>query len=318
MIEPIILHYVAAAIAIGLGSIGGGIGHGIAGFAALDAMQRQPAANNPIFRAMFIALALIESGIIIAFIIALLLCFSSGDISLGAALTEIGISLLIGVAATVVSIASSFTATAAVHAISRHPMFAQKIHTMMLLTQSIIEAPIIFAFIVCLLMRSAMTATMTIAQGWQLFAGGLATMLGCIGPSIGLGFFTYAACTAIGYNTKAYNKIFPFSLLAEAIIETPMIFSLVMSFLIIYHPSDPHSVSSAYIYLASAFSIGISAIGSAAGIGFAAAKSVRALGVNPDVTYNILFKNTLLIATFIESSVIYGLVISLLLLFRVM
>ncbi len=316
MIDPIVLHYTAAALAIALGAIGGGIGHGYAGFAALKSMQRQPAANSNIFSSMFIGLAIIESGIIIAFIIALMIFFGTSTLSLGASIAELGMAILIGIAATAVSIASSFTVKAAAESIARQPLFAPKITTMMLLTLSIIEAPVIFAFIVALLMRNTITATTTLAHGLQACAAGMATALGSIGPSIGLGIFTHATCVAIGLNTKSYDKIFSFALLYEALIETPMIFSLVISIMMLHLPIPPESLHAAYILFAAAFSIGISTIGTSTGVGYVASRSALHIGLNPDTAYAPLFRATLLISSFIESSIIYGMVIALILIHK--
>lgn len=61
---------IAAAIAIGVAAAGGAIGQGKAAAAALDGIARNPAAQGKIFVPMIIALALIESLVIYALIIA--------------------------------------------------------------------------------------------------------------------------------------------------------------------------------------------------------------------------------------------------------
>ena len=60
----------AAGIAIGLAAFGGGMGQGRASAAALDGIARNPAAQGKIFVPMIVALALIESLVIYALIIA--------------------------------------------------------------------------------------------------------------------------------------------------------------------------------------------------------------------------------------------------------
>lgn len=316
MINPAFFHHSAAALAIGLGSIGGGIGQGFAGFAGLQAMQRQPAANSSIFRSIVIGLALIESGIIIAFITALILMFSPAPLDIGAGIAELGIALLIGITATAVSSASAFTVQASANSIARQPLFADKINTMMLLSLSLLEAPIIFSFIVALLVRNTMTNTMSIAHGVQSLAACLATLLGGIGPSIGLGIFAQSACSAIGLNTKSYKKIFPFAIFNEAVIETPLIFSIIISIMILYHPIAAENIASSYIFVAAAIAVGTSAIGTSSGIGYATSRSALQIGLNPDAVYNAIFKASLLISAFIESSVIYGTVVAFLLIGR--
>lgn len=60
----------AAGLAIGLAAIGGALGQSKAASAALDGIARNPAAQGKIFTPMIIALALIESLVIYALIVA--------------------------------------------------------------------------------------------------------------------------------------------------------------------------------------------------------------------------------------------------------
>jgi F-type H+-transporting ATPase subunit c len=62
-----------AGLAIGVAAIGGGLGQGKAVAAALEGIARNPAAQGKIFTPMIIGLALIESLVIYAFVIAFFL-----------------------------------------------------------------------------------------------------------------------------------------------------------------------------------------------------------------------------------------------------
>lgn len=68
----------AAAIAIGLGTIGTGIGQGIAIGQAMEAMGRNPEASGTIRTSLLIGLAFIESLCIYSLLIALFLYFKVG------------------------------------------------------------------------------------------------------------------------------------------------------------------------------------------------------------------------------------------------
>ena len=61
-----------AALAIGLAAFGGALGQGKTAVAALEGIARNPAARDKIFIPMIIGLALIESLVLYAFIIALI------------------------------------------------------------------------------------------------------------------------------------------------------------------------------------------------------------------------------------------------------
>jgi F-type H+-transporting ATPase subunit c len=66
-----------AALAVGLGAIGPGLGEGFAVAAALDAIARQPEAAATLSRTLFVGLAMIETMAIYCLVIALLLLFAN-------------------------------------------------------------------------------------------------------------------------------------------------------------------------------------------------------------------------------------------------
>lgn len=66
-----------AAIAVGLGAIGPGLGEGRALGQALEAIGRQPDAADTITRTLFVGMALVESTAIYALVIALILLFAN-------------------------------------------------------------------------------------------------------------------------------------------------------------------------------------------------------------------------------------------------
>ena len=69
------MKYLAAAIAIGLGAVGPGVGIGVLGAAAMNAIGRNPEARGPILTNMILAIAFAEAIAIYALIVAFLLLF---------------------------------------------------------------------------------------------------------------------------------------------------------------------------------------------------------------------------------------------------
>ena len=65
--------YVGAGIAMGLAVLGGGLGQGRASASALEGIARNPSAQSKIQTPMLIALALIESLVLFALLVAYLL-----------------------------------------------------------------------------------------------------------------------------------------------------------------------------------------------------------------------------------------------------
>ena len=66
---------IAAALGLGIAAFGGALGQGRAAAAALDGIARNPGASDKLFTPMIIGLALIESLVIYALLIAFLLFF---------------------------------------------------------------------------------------------------------------------------------------------------------------------------------------------------------------------------------------------------
>ncbi len=64
-----------AGLAIGLGAIGPGIGIGVLGMGAMNALGRNPEARGPIMTNMILAIAFAEAVAIYALIVAILLIF---------------------------------------------------------------------------------------------------------------------------------------------------------------------------------------------------------------------------------------------------
>ncbi len=68
---------VAAGIGMGLGSVGTGIGQGIAIKAACEGVARNPGASGKIMTTMMIGLAMIESLAIYVFVVSMIILFAN-------------------------------------------------------------------------------------------------------------------------------------------------------------------------------------------------------------------------------------------------
>lgn len=68
---------IGAALSIGLGAIGPGIGEGISLANALRALAQQPDKSNLITRTLFVGMAFVESTAIYAFVVSIILIFAN-------------------------------------------------------------------------------------------------------------------------------------------------------------------------------------------------------------------------------------------------
>ncbi len=317
MIAAEILHYGAAGLALCLSAIGCGIGLGIAGQGMIGSSLRQPMAVGPIFNAMVVGMGMIEGGAIITLVATLLVLFGKPvDLTEAQAFAAAGGVLAVGVVSMIASIASGFIAAATAEAIARVPIFSGKISTFMIITQSLIEAPIIFALIVNLMIRMHITPAMSWDLALALFAASCCIMVGCIGPSVGQSIFAHAAVRAVGENYKAYNKLFTFALVNYAFIETAVIFCLIVALCIIFIlPGAAISSIAAMRACAAALTISLGSFGGAVALGLVGKKSCE--GIALDATgYSAIARITLISGVFIESTIIYAFLVALLLINR--
>lgn len=308
-----ILHYFGLSIAVFLSACGVGIGQGLIGSQTADSSTRQPMGGAQRFTAMIIGLAITETGGILGLVIASILLMGrvGQALSLGCGLAELGIGLVVGVCAAVVGIAAGYMVSAAIAAIGRQPLFGSKILTLMLIVLSFIEAPVIFSFIVALLVNLRNTASISVYSGFYLFGSCLVLALGCIGPIIGQSIFGHNAMRALGNNTHIYSRLFTYALICIAVIETPIIFSLLLAFLFLYGPQSAHATCSGVVVLLSAaIAMGVGALGAGVANGYVAARGCEQIAAN-ESSYGAIFRTTMISVTIIESAAIYSFIIAL-------
>ncbi len=318
MSMPYFIHGIAIGMPVFLSALGVAIGQGIIGGDSTDSMTRQPLGNDSSLNAMIVGLAVTETGGIFGLVISILLIFMPADsiVTLGSALAELGIGCAIGIPAAIVGIAVGMALRATLASIARQPLISVKIMTLMFIVLSFIEAPVILGFIVALLIKSSMMPALTLVHGIKLLCGGLVFGLGSIGPIIGQALLSHSALTGIGMNNMVYGRMFTYMLLCAAIIETPVILSLVLSFLFIYAPMMALSgMLSAIAIIAAVSAMGIGSLGAGIANGIVSASGCRQIAAN-GAQYPQILRITMITVALIESSAIYAFIIALLLFTR--
>jgi F-type H+-transporting ATPase subunit c len=314
------LHFGAIATSIACGSISVGIGQGLISWNALKGINRQPAAQEGIMRVAIIGMALVETVAVLGLLVSILLLFytsqTSGDTFANYA--EIGIIAAMGITSLAIGIASSIPAQAACHAVARQPFFAQRISGFMLMTQVVTQTPIISAFLVSLFIQNQAASIITLTDSLRLIASGLCVGLGSIGPAIGLSMFAKAAVNGLGKNIKAYDKLLSFTFISEALIETPIIFCLLVSITLLFAVpyATTENIIDGVIFLAAALCTGLGTMGTGISSGVTAAAACTQISNNPE-SDNILSRTSILAQSLIETIILYSVILSLLMiLFR--
>lgn len=310
------LHYGTIASVVAFNSLGVGIGEGLASGAAVDAINLQPQAKYEISNTAILGMALIETaaimGVTIAFI--LLLGRELPVNPLYAGIADLGIAVAIALPGLAIGIASALPARESCLAIARQPFFAQRIKRFMLLTQSINQTPIVFGFLIAMIINTQASSSTTLTQALQLFATGLCIGIGSIGPSIGLALFSQMACKGLGINRKAYNKLLSFTLISSAIIETPIIFALVVAIMILVAPGlgfNEQGIKGIAL-LSAAVCMGMGTISVGISSGRTAAAACHQITKNPDL-HPVLSRTSMFAQGLIDTFAIYTLLIAILL-----
>jgi F0F1-type ATP synthase membrane subunit c/vacuolar-type H+-ATPase subunit K len=311
-------HYITVAFAVGIPAVGVGIGQGWTSTAALDAINRQPSAKNDIVRVAIFGMALIETAAVMGAFVSMLILYNNWDTPLSyyASLSTIGIAAAISIPGFVLGLVSSLPAGAACFAVARQPFFTQKILRFMVLTLSLIQTPIIFGFIISLAISAQAQDVTTMRDCLRLIASGISIGLGSVGPAIGLGLFARSACRGLGINRRAYDKILSFTLISQAIIETPIIFALVVSILLLFVvPSiAEENLIDGIELMAAGLCAGFGTIGAGISSGRTAAAACTRIAHTPEIN-SLLARTSMFAQGLIETSAIYPITISFALVF---
>ncbi len=308
------LHFGTIGIIAGLTSLGAGIGQGLAGRAAVAAMDIQPQARGEISRALVMGMALIDTASIMGLTIVLIMIFGSSPSSspqaMYANIADLGILFAVTLPGFAIGIASSLPAQQACLAIARQPFFSQKIARFMLISQSVIQTPMIFGFIIAMLIKASTGSITNSADSIRLVAAGLTVGLSSIGTIIGLGTFAREACRGLGVNREAYGPLLTLTFMSNAIIETPIVLSLVVAMALFGAPFEDDPVLGSIRVLAAALCIGIGTLGPGISSGRTSAMACREIAKNPEA-YGTLSRVSLFAQGLIDTCAIYAFLVAL-------
>ena len=304
------IHYFIIVLITVLPVLGVGIGQGMVNKATIRAIDEQPAADGALRRIAIIAVTLSETAVLLAVVTALLLITQTAP---GAYVgwAYAGISVAIAVPGFFVGIISAFPAREALKATVRQPLFASEILQLFLITQAMIQTPTIFGFIIALLIKNQLPLAITFTEGVRLLAGGLVSGIGCLGPLVGLGMFAVNAMRTSGINRNVYRQLRTFTLVSQALIEAPIIFSLIIAIITIISKTSLESSIKAFGFLAAAAATGLSTVSAGINSGRISSTAVREIGINEKI-YPTISRISIISQTLIDTIPIYGTLIALL------
>ena len=235
--------FLGAALCTGIGGVGAALGEGQIGGYAQKALERQPGSSGPLMRTMLIGMAITETGAIFSLVISLLLLFGGFigmemDWARAFSLLAAGIAMGLGVLGP--NFGSGETGGEAVSGVGRVPSQNATLTSSMLIGQALTQTRAIFALIVALLLLYTIPAFSggdsigsQIAKASAYMAAGLSISIGTLG-SMGVSMVTAKAVKMIARYRENQSLFLRTMLVGAAVVETCSIYSLVLSFLLIF------------------------------------------------------------------------------------
>ncbi len=226
---------IGISFAIGLTSLVAGIASSIPAQSACLSVARQPFFSNKILQLMLLTQSIIMTPNIFGFLIALLIntkIATVTDLNTGLQLLASGISIGIGSIGPCIGL--SLFASAACTAIGINRKSYSKILPFTFICEAIIETPVIFSFLIALLIWNTNVQPQSPIQGIAFLAAAICMSLSTIGTGLSAGRVGAAACNQIGNTPETYPIISKIGLLALAMIDTFAIYGFIIAIILIY------------------------------------------------------------------------------------
>ncbi len=311
--------YVGAGLCIGLGAIGAAIGEGYTAGLANVAISQKESKSREIVKNMLVGQAIAESAAIFALVIAIMLVFMKfpGETLLGAA-SLLGAGICMGLGAIGSGVGAGFPGGQACLGIANQPEMAGKLTTNMLIGSAVCQTPAIFSMVVALMLLFLRFEHLPLGIAWAALIGaGASTGLAAIGSGYGGGMAAGSGCAGIARNPDSLGPVTTSMLVGQAVTQTPSIFGLLVSFILMFKAfPETAGIAAAMAPLSAGICMGFGGIGSGIGNGYTAESAVLWIGRNVEAS-GILTRTMLVGQAISQSTAIYAMVVSLVLVFVV-
>jgi ATP synthase F0 subunit c len=311
--------FVGGGIAIGFGAIGAAIGEGYTAAEANLAVSRNPKISGDIFKNMLVGQAVAESASIFALVVAILMLFMDrGNATMLKAAALLGAGLSMGFGAIGSGIGAGFPAAQACLGLSRQPAAATRLTTNMLIGSAVCQTPAIFSLVVAFILLFMDFSAAPFNPTWAALIGaGLSTGLAAIGSGYGGGMAAGSSCEGVARQPETIGNVTTIMLVGQAVAQTPAIFGLLVSFILIFKVfPETTQIQTSMALLGAGLCTGFGGIGPGLGNGMAAEGAVRWVARNLPSAADLM--RIMLVGQAVsQSTAIYALVVSLVLIFVV-
>ena len=314
-----IASYGGAGLCMGLGAIGAALGVGYTGGLANQALSHKPQMSSTIVKNMLVGQAVAESAAIFALVIAILLIYVKPSVtSLLTASAMGGAGLCMGLGAIGSGVGSGFPSGSVCVGIARQPAISGRLTTNMLIGSAVCQTPAIFAMVVALMLMFMEVQNLPVNPTWAALLGaGISTGLAAIGSGLGGGLAAGSSVSGIARQPETFGPVTTIMLVGQAVSQTPAIFGLLVSFILMFKIfPETTSIAAPMALLGAGISMGFGGIGPGIGNGFTAQSAVKWVARNVEAA-GLLTRIMLVGQAVSQSTAIYAMVVSLVLIFVV-
>jgi F0F1-type ATP synthase membrane subunit c/vacuolar-type H+-ATPase subunit K len=309
-------NFIGAGLAIGFGAIGAALGEGYTAGIASEGLSQRPEKSGEVVRNMLVGQAIAESAAIFALVVAIILMFTRPETVsfFHFSWAAIGAGLSMGLAAIGSGAGSGLPGGAACAGMVRQPGNSGKILTTMLIGSAVCQTPAVFGMVIAFLLIYIDFTSMPLHPGWAALLGaGLATGLSSIGPGLGNGLTAEGAVTGIARHPETQTETTRSMLIAMSVSQSTVIYGFLISLMLLFFKVESSTALSASMRLLGAgLCSGFGGIGPGLGIGMIGGFAVKWISRGP-VNAGILIRTMLVGMAVAESTAIYALIVSLLL-----
>ena len=232
------------------------------------------------------------------------------------ALNVLGAAFAIGLGAVGPGIGIGMTGGYAVEGMGRQPRVSSDLFRSMLIGQGATSTPPTFALVVSMLLLFGNIRNTTLFQGFGALGAGISIGAAAFASGVGSALPSNQACESIARQPRLRRPFMTMMLVGQAISQTPLIFALLVSFLLIFLQARPDAgIVELVAVLSSGICMGFGAMGPSLGCGMAAESAILAVRHHrdPDTAVGLLTRVMLLGQAVAQSTSVYALVISLVL-----
>ena len=237
----------------------------------------------------------------------------------GEVLRYIGVALAMGFGAIGSALGVGYTAGLTIEGMARQPKEYGGLFRTMLIGQAMAETAGIFALFIAIILiwvsdpRTLTSAVSNLSAGFCVGFSGIAT-------GIGMSYVSARACQGVARQPEVSDRMMLSMLLGQAMVTSAFMFAFLVTVLLVFTGfKDTGSftdIVNCAKYLGAGLSIGFGACGPAIGVGIAGGEACR--GIAAHQLHSGLLTRTMCVGMAVaQSTAIYSLVISLILLYAV-